>query len=138
MNICIWSYDSPGGCIKGLCFTYLDQNHAPITVYIGGCSSSCGAVHENKRTIGAAWSTHCYEGRLKRVLSLYICVYIYIYIALSNCVNKLGKSIWRQVYLWYLSYHGAWHNQWDRGDVAGVVRIRTQVWPIWLASRDRV
>jgi hypothetical protein len=72
MNIYIWSDDTPGGCIKGLRFTYLDQNHAPITVHIGGCSSLCGAVHENGRNIGAAWSTHCYEERLKMVLSLYI------------------------------------------------------------------
>jgi hypothetical protein len=98
-SIRIWNDDTAGGYIKGFSFTYTDHTGASITVNIGGCSSSCRGAHENGRTIGAAWSTRCYGGSLKTVLShtlslslplspslslsLSLCVCV------SNCMNKL-------------------------------------------------
>jgi hypothetical protein len=69
-DVDIWD-DTPGGCIKGLAFTYADRNDEPITVYIGGCSLACGGVNNFfGRIIGAIWNPKCFSDRQYTVKSV--------------------------------------------------------------------
>jgi hypothetical protein len=76
-NVDIWSDDTPGGCIKGLAFTYADRNDEHIIVNIGGCSLACGGVNNffagyfvRGRIIGAIWNPECFSDRQYTIKSV--------------------------------------------------------------------
>jgi hypothetical protein len=72
VSVSIWSNETPGGCINGLSFTYVDQINEPISVGIGGCQepwSVANILFPKKVITAGTWSTHCYRGGVKTVIS---------------------------------------------------------------------